>query len=191
MGSGLNVYLIDLEATRALVGSWNEKLLEKIRDRFGDEISPKEYADMAAVIHGGPFEDDDESEEGDPRYVHAYERLCSLTGTRLLNSSFSPLRAGWLAAVDEGLGSLNVTAVSVEAFDYDDLPEDLPSAERPGTGNWTAHEIKKALQQYEATVAATRVPALEPEVAAAVEQCVGWMRAAKAKRGLGIIGFVS
>ncbi|MFG2739409.1 MULTISPECIES: DUF7691 family protein [Streptomyces] len=206
MSSSLSVYLLDVAATRALVGSRNDQLLEVISDRFGDDLArddnyfsyeieqgaPKAYEALRAVVHGGPFSDE---EDHAFQYGYAYKRLCSLTGSFLDNSSFTPHRGDWLSVVDQGLKALGITAVSVEEFSYGGLPSPLPYTFIPGCGEWTPGQIAQALEQFEATKRAVdesgEAPPLEPEVVDAVMQCLGWMRHAQERPGFGVIGFRS
>ncbi|MGW0818930.1 DUF7691 family protein [Streptomyces viridiviolaceus] len=204
MSSSLSVYLLDVAATRALVGSRDDQLLEVIRTEFGDDLArdddyfghaiadgaPPAYEALRAVVHGGPFSDDKDHAF---QYGYAYQRLCSLTGSFLDNSCFTPHRGDWLSVVDEGLAALGITAVSVESFGYGDLPAPLPYTHTPGSGEWTPDRITSALEQFEATKRAVdesgQAPPLEPEVVDAVMQCIGWMRHAQARPGFGVIGF--
>ncbi|MFF4043003.1 hypothetical protein [Streptomyces sp. NPDC001816] len=202
MSSGLSVYLLDVAATRALVGSGDDQLLQVVRDSFGDELArdddyfryqiergaPTAYEALRAVVHGGPFSEDKEHAF---QYGYAYRRLCDLTGSFLPNDSFMPFRGDWLSVVDEGLAALRVTAVSVESFSYSDLPDPLPYTYIPGCGECTPGQIARALEQFEATKAAGHAPPLEPEVVDAVMQCLGWMRHAESRPGFGVIGFCS
>ncbi|MFE9574399.1 hypothetical protein ACFYMW_38800 [Streptomyces sp. NPDC006692] len=204
MSSGLSVYLLDVAATRALVGSRDEQLLEVIRTNFADDLAraddyfsdaiergaPTAYEALEAVVRGGPFSEDQEVAF---QYGYAYERLCELTGSFLDNSSFTPHRGDWLSVVDQGLKALGITAVSVESFSYSDLPDPLPYTYTPGCGEWTPTQIAQALEQFEsakqAIDASGQAPPLEPEVVEAVMQCVGWMNHAAARPGFGVIGF--
>ncbi|WCD94192.1 hypothetical protein PGH47_00355 [Streptomyces sp. HUAS 31] len=206
MSSSLSVYLLDVAATRALVGSRDDQLLEVISDRFGDALArdddyfsyeiergaPKAYEALRAVVHGGPFSDE---EDHAFQYGYAYKRLCSLTGSFLDNSSFTPHRGDWLSVVDQGLKALGITAVSVEEFGYGGLPSPLPYTFTPGCGEWTPGQIAQALEQFEATKRAVdesgEAPPLEPEVVDAVMQCLGWMRHGQERPGFGVIGFRS
>jgi hypothetical protein len=192
--------LLDVAATCALVGSGDDQLLGVIRDSFADELTrddeyfrdaiengaPRVYEALRAVVHGGPFSD---NQEHAFQYGYAYERLCRLTGTTAPNESFTPHRGDWLSQVDQGLAALRITAVSVESFGYADLPSPLPWTDTPGCGEWTPGQIAKALQQFEATVAAGHAPPLDPEVVDAIMQCIDWMRYAEARPGFGVIGF--
>ncbi|MFJ9815074.1 hypothetical protein ACIRU3_07340 [Streptomyces sp. NPDC101151] len=202
MSSGLSVYLLDVAATRALVGSGDEQLLEAVRGNFSDDLArdddyfrheieqgaPTAYEALRAVVHGGPFgEDKDHAFQ----YGYAYKRICELTGSFLSNDCFMPFRGDWLSVVDEGLAALRITAVSVESFSYADLPGPLPYTCVPGCGEWTPEQIARALEQFEATKAAGHAPPLEPEVVEAVMQCLGWMRHAADRPGFGVIGFSS
>ncbi|NUP21003.1 MAG: hypothetical protein HOZ81_34025 [Streptomyces sp.] len=204
MSSSLSVYLLDVAATRALVGSGDEQLLEVIRDSFGDHLdradrsfrhqieqgAPTAYEALHAVVHGGPFSED---EDHAFQYGYAYERLCELTGSFLDNRSFTPHRGDWLSQVDQGLKALGITAVSVADFSYSGLPAPLPYTFTPGCGTWTPDDIAQALEQFEATKRAVdasgEAPPLEPEVVDAVMECLGWMRAAAERPGFGVIGF--
>lgn len=206
MSSSLSVYLLDVAATRALIGSHDDQLLELIRTNFADDLArdddyhshaieqgaPTAYEALHAVIHGGPF-----SENGDHafQYGYAYDRLCSLTGAFLPNDSFTPHKGDWLSVVDQGLKALGITAVSVEAFSHGAPPAPLPYAFTPGCGEWTPDHIAQALEQFEATKSAVdesaEAPPLEPEVVEAVMQCLDWMRRAAARSGFGVIGFRS
>ncbi|MEV6048694.1 DUF7691 family protein [Streptomyces xanthochromogenes] len=206
MSSSLSVYLLDVAATRALVGSRDEQLLTLIRDEsaddlvrdddyFQDEIAqgaPTSYEALQAVVHGGPFSKDSEHAF---QYGYAYMRLCELTGSFLDNDSFTPHRGDWLSTVDQGLKALGITAVSVESFSDGDLPGPLPYTVTPGCGEWTSDQIARALEQFETTRqavdAAGQAPPLDDEVVEAVTQCLGWMRYAAARPGLGVIGFRS
>lgn len=111
------------------------------------------------------------------------------------NDSFTPHRGGWLSVVDDGLKAMGITAVSVADFDCGALPAPLPYAHTPGCGEWTRDQMTEALEQFEATKRAVdesgQAPPLEPEVVDAVMQCIGWMRYAAERPGLGVIGFRS
>ncbi|WP_329468577.1 DUF7691 family protein [Streptomyces sp. NBC_01431] len=162
-------------------------------DYFSGEIergAPTAYEALQAVLHGGPFSDDQEVAF---QYGYAYERLCELTGSFLDNSSFTPHRGDWLSVVDQGLKALVITAVSVESFSNSDLPDPPPYAHTPGCGEWTSAQITSALAQFESSKqaidASGQAPPLEPEVVEAVTQCLDWMRHAAAKPGFGVIGF--
>ncbi|WUL56886.1 hypothetical protein OHS16_01490 [Streptomyces sp. NBC_00344] len=144
------------------------------------------YEALHAVVQGGPFSDDKAHAF---QYGYAYERLCSLPGSLLDNSCFTPRRGDWLSVVDQGLRALNITAVSVAAFGNSDLPAPLPWTYAPGCGEWTPAQIGQALEQFVATMAAGHAPPLDPEVVEAVMQCLGWMRRAEAQPGFGITGF--
>lgn len=204
MSSSLSVYLLDVAATRALVGSRDDQLLKVVRGSFGDDLArddgyfgdaiqdgaPTAFEALRAVVRGGPFSEDGEHAF---QYGYAYSRLCSLTGSFLRNDCFTPHRGDWLSVVDQGLKALGVTAVSVEAFGYSDLPAPLPYTYTPGCGEWTPEDIAQALEQFEATKRAVdeagQAPPLEPEVVDAVMQCVGWMRSAASRPDFGVIGF--
>ncbi|MGW2400168.1 DUF7691 family protein [Kitasatospora sp. NPDC001664] len=203
MSSSLSVYLLDIEATRALVGSGDEGLVEAVRGGFGRELAAddewfsSEIADGAptalealrAVVNGGPFTGPGQYAF---QYGYAYKRLCSLTGSFLDNSSFSPFRGSWLEMVDEGLRALRITAVSVaELGYYDGLPKPIPHYELPRCGEWTHEECLAALEQFEQTKRDGHAPPLEPEVVEAVMDVIGWLRGAQARPGFGVVGFVS
>ena len=202
MSYGLNVYLLDLDATHALIGSGDEQLLQVIRTRFADELAhadeyfrdeiendgaPTAYEALRAVVHGGPYS---ESEEHASYYTYAYERLCSLTGSRLNNRPFSPYRGSWLSRVDDGLAAMRITAVSLESFEWSSALPGLPETETVRCGEWTPKQIARALEQFEATKAAGHAPPLEPEVVEAIQGCIGWLRTAEQHPGFGIVGFV-
>ncbi|UUU32856.1 hypothetical protein JIX56_24920 [Streptomyces sp. CA-210063] len=203
MSSSLSVYLLDVGATRALVGSGDGQLLDVIRAEFADDMArdddwsrseieagaPTSYEALRAVVHGGPFSED----RGHAfQYGYAYKRLCSLTGSFLDNSCFTPHRGDWLSVVDKGLTALGITAVSVAAFEDSDLPAPLPWTYMPGCGEWTHERCLRALEQFEATKAKDGAPPpLEPEVVEAVMQCLQWLRHAQSRPGFGVIGFKS
>ncbi|MGY1948951.1 DUF7691 family protein [Nocardia asiatica] len=205
MSSSLNVYLLDPAATRALVCSRDDQLLEVIRHNFEDELArnddyfshqieqgvPTAYEALRAVVHGGPF-----SANADHafQYGYAYERLCALTGSFLDNNCFTPHRGDWLTVVDQGLRALGVTAISVESLARGSgLPVLLPYTCTPGCGEWLPERIAQALEQVKAAKRAIdesgRAPLLMPEVMEAVMQCLGWVRHAVARPGFGVIGF--
>ncbi|MFJ3878341.1 hypothetical protein ACIPW5_12865 [Streptomyces sp. NPDC090077] len=202
MSSSLSVYLLDLNATHALVGSRDDALLETVRTRFAADLAhdddwfdseiengaPRAYEALRAVVHGGPFSEDREHAF---QYAYAYKRLCDLTGSFLDNSSFSPYRGDWLSMVDAGLRALKIDAVSVEEFDFSGLPAGLPSTYTPGCGEWTYGECVKALEQFEETKRQGNPPLLEREVAEAVQDVLGWLRQVEARPGFGIVGFRS
>ncbi|WP_052852194.1 DUF7691 family protein [Streptomyces avicenniae] len=204
MSSSLSVYLLDIAATRALVGSRDDELLAWVRAAFPDLLAqdddyfshaieqgaPTASEALHAVVHGGPFS---ENRDHAFTYGYAYKRLCSLTGRFLDNNSFTPHRGDWLSMVDEGLKTRGVTAVSVADFGYGSLPSPLPWADAPSCGEWAPEHIAEALRQYEAgqgaVAASGQASALEPAVEEAVTQCLGWIRMAAAKPGFGVIGF--
>ncbi|WMX48143.1 hypothetical protein RGF97_29730 [Streptomyces roseicoloratus] len=203
MSSCLSVYLIDPKAARALVGSGDEQLLEIIRDRFADRLAhdddwfssaikdgaPTAYEALRTVVHGGPYE---AQRHHAFQYGYAYERLCSLTGSFLDNSSFSPFRGDWLEMVDEGLKALRITAVSVaELGYYGGFPDGLPTYDLPRCGEWTHEECLAALEQFERTKADGHAPPLDREVVDAVMDVMGWLRHVESRPGFGVIGFVS
>ncbi|MFE2599677.1 hypothetical protein ACFXCZ_24805 [Streptomyces sp. NPDC059396] len=206
MSSSLSVYLLDVAATRAFVGSCDDQLLETIREDFGDDLArdddyhshaieqgaPTAYEALRAVVYGGPFSGDREHAF---QYGYAYDRLCSLTGAFLPNDCFTPHRGDWLSDVDQGLKALGITAVSVEAFSYGGLPAPLPYASVPGCGEWTPDQIARALEEFETAKRAVeesgQAPSLEPEVEEAAMQCLSWMRYAVKRPGIGVIGFCS
>lgn len=202
MSSALSVYLLDPAATRALVGSRDDQLLEVIRDSFGDQLAhdddwfrheiekgaPTAYEALRTVVHGGPFSED---EQHAFQYGYAYKRLCELTGSFLDNSCFTPHRGDWLSVVDKGLTELGITAVSVAEFGYCGLPGPLPWTYMPGCGVWTPEQCAQALEQFEETKRKGHAPPLEPEVVDAVFDCIGWLRLAESRPGFGVIGFVS
>ncbi|WP_326736273.1 DUF7691 family protein [Streptomyces sp. NBC_01022] len=206
MSSSLSVYLLDVAATRALIGSRDDQLLNVIRADFGDDLtrdddyhsyaieqgSPTADEALSAVIHGGPFS---ENRDHAFQYSYAYQRICSLTGSFLPNDCFTPHKGDWLSVVDQGLEALGVTAVSVETFSHSGPPAPLPYAYTPSCGEWAPEQIAQALQQFEATKRAVdesgQAPPLEPEVLEAAMQCLTWMRRAEARPGYGVIGFRS
>ncbi|KOU59475.1 hypothetical protein ADK57_33505 [Streptomyces sp. MMG1533] len=203
MSSSLSVYLLDPKAARSLVGSRDDQLLQVIRDRFGDDLAsddtwfssdiangaPTAYEALQAVVHAGPFH---ENRQYAFQYGYAYKRLCSLTGSFLDNSCFSPFRGEWLEIVDEGLRALRITAVSVAGFGgYGGMPDPVPSYDLPRCGEWTHERCLQALEQFEQTKRDGHAPPLETEVVDAVMDVIGWLRHAEARPGLGIVGFVS
>lgn len=197
MSSHLNVYLLDTAATRALVGSGDDRLLEVIRERFGGRLSaadtqfdhlirtgaPTAYEALKAVVHGGPFG------EYAFQYRLAYERLCELTGYIGKADKFSHFRGDWLEQVDTGLRKLEVTAVSLFSFTMPQVP--VPVAQTPelGYGEWSADQIAQALKQYEAASRTGAEQPLDSEVGEAVAECLDWLRFAASKPWLGIAGF--
>ncbi|MEU9123639.1 hypothetical protein AB0C96_27845 [Streptomyces sp. NPDC048506] len=201
MSSSLSVYMLDPKATRSLVGSRDEQLLQAIRDNFGDDLesddswfsseiangAPTSYEALHAVVHGGPFREGQYAFQ----YGYAYKRLCSLTGSFLDNSSFCPFRGDWLEAVDEGLRALRITAISVAEFGYyNGIPASIPHYDLPRCGEWTHEQCLEAHEQFEQTEKDT-APQLEPAVVEAVRDVAGWLRHAAARPGFGIVGFVS
>lgn len=97
VSSHLNVYLLDIAAARALVGSGDDQLLEVIRENLDSHLTaadeqfarlieagaPTAYEALHAVVHGGPFG------EYAFQYRLAYERLCEFTGFTLGGNTFS------------------------------------------------------------------------------------------------------
>lgn len=196
MSSSLSVYLVDVTATRALIGSGDEELLAAIRGNWANDLArdddyhrdaieqgaPTASEAVGAVVHGGPFH---ENPEHAFQYAYAYERLCSFTGVFLPNDCFTPHRGAWLSVVDQALEARGVTAVSVEDFGYGSLPAPLPYNSTLSCGVWTPDDIARALEQFESAAH----PADESDTAAAVTQCLGWIRRAAARPGFGVIGF--
>ncbi|MEU3693642.1 DUF7691 family protein [Streptomyces narbonensis] len=203
MSSSLSVYLIDPAAARAFVGSCDDQLLQVVRESFGDDLAsddswfsseiadgaPTAYEALRTVVYGGPFP---ESSQYAFQYGYAYKRLCSLTGSFLDNSCFSPFRGDWLEMVDEGLRALRITAVSVAEFGYSGgFPKGVPTYDLPRCGEWTHEQCLEALAQFEETKKAGHAPPLEPEVVDAVMDVMGWLRHVESRPGFGVVGFVS
>lgn len=203
MSSSLSVYLLDPKASRSLVGSGDDQLLQVVRDRFGDDLAsddswfssdiadgaPTAFEALSAVVHGGPF---DGQRQHAFQYGYAYKRLCSLTGSFLDNSCFSPFRGDWLETVDEGLRALRITAVSLAEFGhYGGFPDSLPSYDLPRCGEWSHERCLQALEQFEQTKRDGHAPPLDTEVVDAVMDVVAWLRHAEARPDFGIVGFVS
>ncbi|GAA3398193.1 DUF7691 family protein [Streptomyces roseoviridis] len=203
MSLSLSPFLLDIKATHALVGSGDEQLLQIIHERFADDLArdddwfsssiadgaPTASEALRAVIAGGPFEG--RKEHSFP-YGYAYKRLCSLTGSFLDNSCFSPFRGAWLETVDEGLKALRITAVSLTDFGYGDaMPDPIPTYDLPNCGEWTHEQCLAAVEQFEQTKRDGHAPPLDPEVVDAVMDVIGWLRHAAARPGFGVIGFVS
>jgi hypothetical protein len=202
----LSVYLLDVAATRAWVGSRDDELLTAVQSEFREAMArdddyhslaiqqgaPSAYEALRAVIYGGPFS---ENRDHAFKYGYAYQRLCELAGVFLPNDCFTPHKGGWLSVVDQGLKASGITAVSVEAFSNGGPPDPLPYTFMPGFGEWTPDHIVEALSQFEsakrAADASRQAPPLEPYVAEAVTQCLDWMRRAEARPGFGVIGFRS
>ncbi|WNM32811.1 hypothetical protein RKE30_21645 [Streptomyces sp. Li-HN-5-11] len=206
MSSSLSVYLLDVAATRAWVGSRDDELFAAVQGEFREDLArdddyhrlaiqqgaPTAYEALRAVIHGGPFSG---NRDHAFQYGYAYRRLCELAGAFLPNDCFTPHRGGWLSVVDQGLKAWGITAVSVEAFGNGVPPAPLPYTFTPGCGEWTPDNIAEALGQFESSKRAAGVsgqaPSLEPHVVEAVSQCLDWMRRAEARPGFGVIGFRS
>ncbi|MCX5388623.1 hypothetical protein ABZY68_30160 [Streptomyces sp. NPDC006482] len=203
MSSSLSVYLLDPKAARALVGSRDDQLLQVVRDSFGDELAsddswfsseiaegaPTAHEALRTVVYGGPFPEDGRYSF---MYGYAYKRLCSLTGSFLDNSCFSPFRGDWLETVDEALRALRITAVSVAEFgSYGGFPAGVPSSDLPRCGEWTHDRCLEALEQFEQTKQAGHAPPLEPEAVDAVMDVIGWLRHVETRPGFGVVGFVS
>jgi hypothetical protein len=194
MSYALMTYVVDLHALHSSVGSKNDKLRRMIGGRFKQHLAhsdsqfdhldgPSVHEAIRAVIDGGPFD----SRYG-TMYGYAYEWICQFHGRALFNNDFSPMRAGWLETVDEGLAELGVTAVSIGEFGFGRAPSPIPAPDfLPCYGEWSTSECQKALEQWE-TVADERKAALDPYVRKAVESCMDWCNTAAAA-GRGIAGF--
>lgn len=206
MSMSLSLYLLDVPATHALVGSRDEQLLTVIREQFGDDLkraddwfqdriadgAPTAYEALRTLVRGGPFPKGGSEEAF--QYGYAYKRLCSLTGSHLSNRGFSPYRFGWLETVDEALERLGVTAISVESFGMSGgLPKGVPWSDFPNCGEWTHEQCRKALAQIEEGDRADRGPSedQEPEVLEALSTCRDWIVAAARRPGYGVVGFQS
>jgi hypothetical protein len=193
----LEPYVVDLAVVRGAVGSGDVRTRRSVGGRFKSRMAaddeyfadliadgaPKRYDALRAVVDGGPFD----AEHGF-QYGYAYRMICEFHGRAQANHRFAPFRWGWLERVDDGLRELGVTAVDVSSFGYS-LPDPLPGAESPRYGEWSARECALGLEQWEAA-APERRAALDPEVLEAAEQCAGWMRAAVAREGFGVAGFM-
>ncbi|MFG3051468.1 hypothetical protein ACGFZP_11065 [Kitasatospora sp. NPDC048239] len=203
MSSSLSVFLLDPKAARALVGSRDDQLLQAVQAGFGDDLAsddswfsseiadgaPTAYEALRTVVYGGPYPEDRRYAF---QYGYAYKRLCSLTGSFLDNSSFSPFRGDWLETVDEGLRALRITAVSVaELGRYGGMPDGVPCYDLPRCGEWTYEQCLEALEQFEQTKRDNHAPPLEPEVVEAVMDVLGWLRRVQERPGFGVVGFVS
>ena len=198
MSYSLSLYAVDLARVREAVGSGDQKLRRMVGGRFKGDMArdddwfsyeirngaPTRYEALRAVIDGGPFE-----EAHAFQYAYAYQMLCRFHGRPLDNGSFSPFRGRWLDAVDEGLASLGVKAVSVAEFGSGSPPPPLPRPDDlPGYGEWSAEQCREGLAQWEAATPEQRA-ALDPEVLRAAESCAGWLRQVAQREDCGIAGF--
>lgn len=197
VSSHLDTYLLDLPKTRALVGSGDEQLLEVVHRHFGDRMAatdeqfaylieagaPTAYEALRAVINGGPYG------HHAFQYRLAYQRLCELTGLDLSANVFSHFRGDFLDEVDKGLASLNVTATSLFYFTLPQVPVPVEQSPEVGYGEWSTDEIAQALHQFRTSVSNGTARQGDPEVTAAVAECLSWMHIAESKPGLGIAGF--
>ena len=199
MSYSLTPYVVDLDVLHSSVGSKDDKLRRMIGGRFKrnldfddsqfdsiiDEGGPTIRDAIRAVIEGGPFDD-----QHGTMYGYAYKWVCEFHGRAQFNNDFSPMRSGWLGAVDEGLKALGVNAVRVEEFSFGGLPSPLPTPDfLPGYGEWSRTECQQALEQWEAATGEAKA-ALDPEVLQAAEYCMDWCRNATAV-GRGVAAFFS
>ncbi|MFE1896937.1 hypothetical protein [Streptomyces yangpuensis] len=202
MSTALSLYLLDTERTRGWVGSGDKGFLRAVRAEYAAELAeedawfatqiaagaPTASEALEAVVNGGPFS----GEAGHAfQYGYAFRRICAMGGPFLDNDCFSPYRGDWLSMVDEGLRTVNVTAVSVADFEYGGLPAGLPYTNIPGCGEWSAADCERALEQFEEGERLGLTPAPDREVAEAVAQVIGWLRRVPRGSGYGIIGFRS
>ncbi|CAL9350429.1 hypothetical protein SUDANB121_00466 [Nocardiopsis dassonvillei] len=196
MSYALTAYVVDLDVLHRSVASEDDRLRRMIGGRFkrqlehfdgqfaGPDLLPVREA-IRAVIEGGPFD----PEQG-TMYGYAYRWICEFHGRFLDNSDFSPMRAGWLETVGEGMRALGVTAVDVEDFGLGHAPEPIPAPDfLPCYGEWSPERCRKALEQWESATDTDRA-GLDPYVLQAVEACMGWCRTADAA-GRGVAGFFS
>jgi len=188
-------YVVDLDVLNGSIGSKNDKLRRMIGGRFKQYLAgfdqqfddgPVIYEAIRAVIDGGPFD-----EQYGYKYAYAYKWICEFHGRALDNSDFSPMNAGWLETVDEGLAELGVTAVDLGDLSQGSVPSPIPTPDDtfPGYGEWSLTECQKALEQWK-SVTEERKTTLDPEVLDAVESCMGWCETAAAA-GRGVAGFFS
>ncbi|MFI6583040.1 hypothetical protein [Embleya sp. NPDC050493] len=198
MSLSLSIFVVDPEVTRAVVGSRDVRVRRAIGGRFKQEMAqdddyfaseieagaPTRYEALTAVVDGGPF-----NETHTFQYGYAYRMICAFHGRRQWGNSYSPFRFAWLGHVDEALRSLGITAVQVSEFGYG-LPAPLPRTDLPGHGVWSPADCVTALTQFEAVTEA-QLAALDDDVREAVEECAGWLRAARASEGRGVVGFMS
>ena len=198
MSYGLMVYVVDLDVLNGSVGSKDVKMRRMIGGRFKKQLSHFDdrfgrftegeylpiYEAIRAVIDGGPFD-----AEHSVVYNYAFKWICEFHGRFVNNSEFSPMKAGWLEKVDEGLADLGVTAVRVEDLGMGSAPSPIPRSSDgfPCYGEWSSAECEKALKEWE-EVTEERKAAIDPYVLKAAESCMGWCRTAVAA-GRGVAGF--
>lgn len=198
MSYGLMTYVVDLDVLNGSVGSKDAKMRRMIGGRFkqhlahfDDQSSPLTedehlpiYEAIRAVIDGGPFD-----EKHSVTYNYAFKWICEFHGRFLDNSNFSPMKAGWLETVGEGLAELGVTAVRVEDLGMGSAPSPIPISSEgfPCYGEWSLAECEKALAQWEEVTEEPKA-AIDPYVLQAAESCMGWCGTAVAA-GRGVAGF--
>lgn len=195
MSFALMPYVVDLDTLHGSIGSQDDKLRRMIGGRFKEHLDhfenqfagvdeddrPSIYQAIRTVIDGGPFDD-----RHGTWYGYAYKWICEFYGRPQPNPAFSPMKAGWLETVDEGLAGLGVTAVRVEDLSYGSPPSPLPvSLEMvPGYGEWSLADCRKALEQWEAATVERRA-ALAFELREPAENCMAWCKTAvTAERGV-------
>jgi hypothetical protein len=194
----LTVYTLNLDETRGLIGSGSDVLMYEISWRFRQwfEREDADHADaiadgaptgleaVRAVFDGGPF---------NAKYPHlyalAYKRICQDVGHEEPANSFAPFKHRWLAAVDEGLAQLGVTAVAVSDLALG-LPDGVPYSDVLSYGEWSQAQCQEGLAQWNATTEEQR-HALDRSILAAVTECAAWMESALAFEKLGVVGFMS
>ncbi|WP_227996177.1 DUF7691 family protein [Nocardia australiensis] len=195
MGYYLNLYLVDLDAVDAMVGSGDQSHIDRIAGECAEELAasdgscadriaagaPTAAEALATVIEGGPFEHRYAND-----YLDAYESICSVIGVDL-DTVWGPFEFDWPARVDKGLTALGIR-VGVRMFAGTRLPGGLPDSNHAGFGSWTEQDCLDALQQWEATRPEQRAE-LDPDVLEGIEDCVAWMREVKRFPGARIAGF--
>lgn len=198
MSFALMTYVVDLDVLNGSIGSKDTKLRRMIGGRFrqylagfdaqfdhldGDDHLPI-YEAIRAVIDGGPFE-----EQHSATYNYAFKWICEFYGRFLDNSHFSPIKAGGMEMVDEGLAELGVTAVRVADLGMGSAPDPIPFSSEgfPCYGEWSLEECKKALEQWE-RVTGERKAGIDSYILEAAESSMGWCEAAVSS-GRGVAGF--
>ncbi len=194
MSSTLNIYAVAFDRLKQVPGSGDRRLAEAIGadleyflsqvDELRDEEEPAPSCReaVAQILEGAPL-----APHLGYLYGYALEAICAHLGRELPNVPAISRASAWIDGVDEFLRG-NGVPVRLSGLVYGGCPVDIPPPDDyPCIGSWPPPVIPGAL----AAIRRVGLAGVGYDTAETITRVRGWLEAAAADPGVGLIGFLS